>query len=57
MRVLIQRVTEASVSIGGIRYSEIAHGLLVFLGIIKKILIIYAKKSLKFAYLMILREL
>lgn len=33
MRVLIQRVTEASVSIGGIRYSEITHGLLVFLGI------------------------
>jgi D-tyrosyl-tRNA(Tyr) deacylase len=33
MRVLIQRVTEASVSIGGKLHSSIRHGLLVLVGI------------------------
>lgn len=33
MRVLIQRVTEASVTIENKKYSEIANGLLVFVGI------------------------
>lgn len=33
MRVLIQRVTKASVSIGGEVYSSIGHGLLVLVGI------------------------
>lgn len=33
MRAIIQRVAESSVTIGGVKISEIGHGLLVFVGV------------------------